>query len=239
MQGYIAEIVPHAETILGTDSVIVYFCGCDFRCPWCNKPELLEPKQEHERNLREVKQEVLASQCRSVLFTGGEPLLQRGALLSLCRYFKEEGLKVGLETNGAKPLVLKELLSHKLLDFVALDLKSPFDEGLFEKITKSNTFFKTAKALLEDVKTSIAVLKESTVQLEIRTTVIPGMMFRKEDVLAIAKTADTLRCNWKLQKYNNFGVATTSLKDVQSPSDGFIQNLKSYCLEKYPQLQFS
>jgi pyruvate formate lyase activating enzyme len=62
-----------------------------------------------------------------VVFSGGEPTLQKDALMELARYAKGLGLAVGVQTNGFFPHTLEMLIEEKLVDKVALDFKSRFE----------------------------------------------------------------------------------------------------------------
>ncbi|OEG70841.1 hypothetical protein ATZ36_17905 [Candidatus Endomicrobiellum trichonymphae] len=59
--------------------------------------------------------------------TGGEPTLQN----DLCNFIKKiKNLKflVKLDTNDTNPEILQELIHEKLINFVAMDVKSPAEK---------------------------------------------------------------------------------------------------------------
>ncbi|MBF0199837.1 MAG: anaerobic ribonucleoside-triphosphate reductase activating protein [Desulfamplus sp.] len=58
-----------------------------------------------------------------VAITGGEPTLQED-IDDFCFKVKNLGFKVKLDTNGSRPHVIANLLKRKLVDFVAMDVKS-------------------------------------------------------------------------------------------------------------------
>lgn len=62
-----------------------------------------------------------------VVFSGGEPTLQKEALVALARYAKSIGLDVGIQTNGLFPETLSMLIDENLVDKIALDFKSRFE----------------------------------------------------------------------------------------------------------------
>lgn len=99
--------------LAGVPSLFVRLASCNLRCIWqlpdgsysrCDTPyasfdtrEILSVGPQH------VKQLVAHNlgQVRHVVLTGGEPLLQKGALSELARMLKEElGLHLTMETNG-------------------------------------------------------------------------------------------------------------------------------------------
>ena len=79
----------------GKPCVFVRFAGCNLQCPWCDTD--FSPKVH-------LKEAALLARIadfgvKNVIFTGGEPLLQRG-LEALARQLKAQGYWLGVETNG-------------------------------------------------------------------------------------------------------------------------------------------
>ena len=58
-----------------------------------------------------------------ICVTGGEPTLQPDLDIFLSRV-KELGYLVKLDSNGYRPEVLESLCSRKLVDYIAMDIKS-------------------------------------------------------------------------------------------------------------------
>jgi pyruvate formate lyase activating enzyme len=69
-----------------------------------------------------IKSSLLA--ISGVVFSGGEPTMQRDALLSLARASRNLGLATGIQTNGIFPDVLETVIAERLVDRVALDIKA-------------------------------------------------------------------------------------------------------------------
>lgn len=152
--------------------------GCNLRCSYCyNKDLVLNPQNVPTISTGEIlnylkqKSSFLDAACIS----GGEPTLQED-LLDFLAEIKKLGLKVKLDTNGTKPEVISRLLQEDLLDYVALDLKAPFTK--YTSI--SGSAVDPAK-----LKETIALLKNSSVEHEFRTTVIPELL-KDEDIFNIA-----------------------------------------------------
>src|SRR3989338_4287653 len=123
MQGYIAEVTDQNKTLFNKEKVLtVLFSGCNFRCPWCFVPELLNFKEQ--KDIKDIKNDIrrLCPGKKSIVFTGGEPLLQKQTLRDLCVFSKSLGLRTGIETNGSVPDVIGSLLKESLLDFIAMDI---------------------------------------------------------------------------------------------------------------------
>jgi len=62
-----------------------------------------------------------------VVFSGGEPTMQKEALLGLARAAKGLGLAIGVQTNGIFPDTIKELLKERLADKIAIDYKTQWE----------------------------------------------------------------------------------------------------------------
>jgi pyruvate formate lyase activating enzyme len=63
-----------------------------------------------------------------VVFSGGEPTMQREALLRLARISQEAGLAVGLQTNGFFPETIEELIEKGCIDRIAIDYKTRWEQ---------------------------------------------------------------------------------------------------------------
>lgn len=81
----------------GWPCTLVRLTGCHLRCAWCDSEHSFAGGRRLA--LPEIVAEVRASGFRTVLVTGGEPLLQRG-VLDLMAALLEDGRRVLLETSG-------------------------------------------------------------------------------------------------------------------------------------------
>ncbi len=79
----------------GRPCVFVRFTGCNLACPWCDTDFSLR----EQLSLDELLARVATFAPKSVIFTGGEPLLQPH-LLTLASALKARGYWLGIETNG-------------------------------------------------------------------------------------------------------------------------------------------
>lgn len=237
MQAYIAEFIDSVRADWPqVDCMVVSFSGSDFRCPY-GPADLLEFKQEYLVDVQDIKQQMSSSTCQFILFDGGEPCLQRQALLALARYAKSLRLKIILKTNGSNPNTLRSLLKDGLVDYVSLEIPAPFHEDIFQKVTQSKTFFIQPSEIIENIRTSIALLKTSDLDVLVTTSVVPGLMFRKEDLEAIAREIQDLRCTWTLHPFSmEDNLLDKMYLHIEPPSDKFLHNLKEHCMQKYPGL---
>ena len=146
---------------------IVFTKGCNFQCGYCHNPEFniidgavdeIPPTlSEFFEFLKKRK-----GKLDGVVITGGEPTLQKG-LYQVIFEIKNMGFAVKLDSNGSNPNILKKLIDDKLVDYIAMDIKAPFD--------KYHDVIKT-KIPLENIKESIDLLLKNKVDYEFRTTVV-------------------------------------------------------------------
>lgn len=104
----------------------VFTGACNFRCPFCQNSDLVinpmsQPKFDEEEIFRHLtkRKGIITGVC----ITGGEPTLQAD-LPDFIRRIKDMNVSVKLDTNGYRPDVVKELAKEKLIDYIAMDIKS-------------------------------------------------------------------------------------------------------------------
>ncbi|MGD0821475.1 MAG: anaerobic ribonucleoside-triphosphate reductase activating protein [Desulfomonilia bacterium] len=163
----------------GKISAVVFMQGCNFRCPYCHNPELVDPDRYCNIILMEDVYSYLEKRrgkLDAVVITGGEPTLQSG-LIGFMHRVKSMGYLVKLDTNGSRPKVIQEALDKNLLDYLAMDIKAPWDK-----------YSHVAGSLVNitHIKKSIAMIIESDIAYEFRTTLVNSLL-GSGDVLKIAK----------------------------------------------------
>ena len=149
----------------GRVACTVFLGGCDFRCPFCHNFELADgsakPVMEEEELLSFLKKR--QGLLDGVAFPGGEPCLHRD-LPDLIRRIRELGFAVKLDTNGYHPRLLQALLEEGLIDYAAMDIKNcPEKYALTCGVSEVN---------MDTVRESIALLMNSGIDYEFRTTVV-------------------------------------------------------------------
>lgn len=162
----------------GKVSSVVFFHGCNFRCPFCHNITLIEGDDYQEKEAAYIV-EILKKHREfidAVAITGGEPTLQPDALKELCGRLKDINLLVKLDTNGYMPDVVKKLLENGLLDLVSVDIKAPPEK--YNKLSGIGCD-------LTKIKQTLGILRNSGVDYELRTTVVPGANDSEEDIKKI------------------------------------------------------
>ncbi|MEM2909829.1 MAG: anaerobic ribonucleoside-triphosphate reductase activating protein [Nitrososphaerota archaeon] len=170
----------------GKVSTVVFTVGCNFRCPFCYVPWLVIPDEVKEVRKDEVLSYIKrrAGLIDAVVVTGGEPTLQE-SLPDFFREVRRIGLLTGIETNGSNFFMLEKLVRERLVDYVAMDIKTALEYEKYKKVTGSIL----TRELFENVKRSLSLLMESGISYEFRTTLVKEY-HTKEDIIEICKSIE-------------------------------------------------
>ena len=103
------------STWAGLPCTFVRLTGCPLRCVWCDTAYAFHGGTK--RGVREVADEVAAvgRGCRLVEITGGEPLVQPGAV-TLAAELLDRGHTVLVETSGAVDVSGLDSRAHRIMD---------------------------------------------------------------------------------------------------------------------------
>lgn len=116
----------------GKFSAIIGTQGCNMNCGWCQNFYLIPCDYTHDSQPIE-EDEILSflterkSFLDGVVITGGEPTIHRD-LPVFCEKIKEMGFSVKLDTNGTNPDMLNMLIKNNLIDYIAMDIKTDFNQ---------------------------------------------------------------------------------------------------------------
>ncbi|HQA76541.1 MAG TPA: anaerobic ribonucleoside-triphosphate reductase activating protein [Salinivirgaceae bacterium] len=189
----------------GRVAAVVFTKGCNFRCGFCHNPELVYP--ELIKKTEDIPEQTIFDYLSTrknwldgVVITGGEPTLQRD-LKDFIEKIKKMGFAIKLDTNGSLPTVLRELLQTNLLDYVAMDIKTVFETEAYQNICDIKD-----QNLLTKVKESVEILKESGINYQLRTTVVPK--FHTQEIIRELQEQFSY-CNYKLQEYRETKIVST------------------------------
>jgi len=165
----------------GKIASVIFLPGCNFRCPWCHVPDLaFHPDNLDTVPLWQVEEAIRRQKnwLDGVVISGGEPTVHL-SLPEFIERIKGWGMLVKIETNGSHPDMLRELVESELIDSVAMDVKNIVEDNKYEKTAG-------VRVDLEKIKESICLLKESGIDCEFRTTVVPAFL-NEQDIGEIAR----------------------------------------------------
>lgn len=205
----------------GKISLVIFTAGCNFHCHYCHNPELVNPSppfitEEEVLKKIESKEEWIDG----VVITGGEPTLHKD-LPEFIKKIKKFGLLVKLDTNGSNPEMLKKIIEEKLVDYIAMDVKAPLEE--YSRITQM-------ECNPDLIKQSIKLIRESGIEYEFRTTILPSLI-KEEDLVKIGyllEGSDLL----VIQTFRNDKTLDEDYKTqpsyLQPQTDHFVRILKPF-----------
>ena len=178
-------------------SAIIFTQGCNFRCQFCYNPMLVRPNRhgksknknvyppqgEERKGYPNFREDDLflflkkrKGKLEAVVITGGEPTMQADLEKFIAR-IKKMGFLVKLDTNGTNPEMLARLIKAKLVDYLAMDIKTSPEN--YPKVTGQKIDF-------NKIKKSVKLIRDSKLPYEFRTTVVPGLVDR-DDIVKIGE----------------------------------------------------
>ena len=190
----------------GFVSATFFVGGCNFRCPFCHNADLVvRPDSLADFPMDYVLAflDSRAGWLEGICITGGEPLLHADIDV-LLQVIKDRNLLVKMDTNGTFPDRLSRLISSRLVDQVAMDIKSSPEK--YEK----------AAGVAVDIKTirrSIDVILESGLPHIFRTTAVPGLV-HKGDISRIGELLKGAKV-FQLQQFNPEGALDVNYRKME------------------------
>ena len=207
----------------GRISAVIFTQGCNFRCPYCHNPELVEPAlfntpiaEGEIFDFLERRKKYL----EAIVITGGEPCLQND-LIDFIRRVKDMGYLVKLETNGSFPDVISQIIEKGIVDFISMDVKGPPNKyGIIAGV----------KVDISKIKESIDLIISSGIDSEFQTTVVKSM-FEKEDFEKIGSLIKGAKI-YTLQKFVPSKTLNPEFLQEKTYSDEELEEIKKI-MERY------
>lgn len=153
----------------GTVSTVLFFSGCNLRCPYCHNPNLAEGRESIEDRSDEVWSflEKRRGLIEGVVLSGGEPTIH-SEILELIPRIRQLGYRIKLDTNGLRP----EVIESAAPDYLALDLKTlPKYYGEYLDCSRND--------VSDSLERSIEQVRRAGENGEIRITVAPEIVDRE------------------------------------------------------------
>lgn len=202
----------------GKIAATVFTVGCNFACPFCHNPELVQPAKMEEKFV--ISEEDFfdflsdrVGMLDGVCITGGEPTIQKD-LPEFISAIKDLGFLVKLDTNGSNPQVLEKLISSGKVDYVAMDIKCPLEKY---------SLLSNSKIDIDNIERSARLIMDMD-DYEFRTTVLPRF-HDKEDILDISRWLKGSK-RYFLQQFRNEKTLDPAFGEEESYSS---EKLASFC----------
>ncbi len=196
---------------------VIFLCGCPFKCPFCQNWSLLDYKNCNDTEISDIilKLKDYSDFVNGVCITGGEPTLQEKGLIEFLNQGKDLGL-LKLDTNGFYPRIIEEILKMKVISYIALDIKTrfnPIEYGTACGLPESG------EKIIKQVKRSIElILKEPSIIFEARTTIVPNLIDKEEQIEEIVSSLSGVK-RYVLQQFrSDGGTLDPNFKNLEMPS---------------------
>jgi pyruvate formate lyase activating enzyme len=202
----------------GRICAIVFTRGCNFRCPYCHNPELVDPARYGELISETEVFDFLGQrigQLQGVSVSGGEPTIHED-LPDFLAALKGLGFATKIDTNGTNPDLLSRLLSEGLVDYVAMDVKAPF-----------NAYARVAgvEVAAPSIERSVKLIMDSSIPHEFRTTYVEGLL-SLSDMREIAELTKG-SASFVIQRFRPTKALDRKMLDKSTPSDSAMSEVRS------------
>ncbi len=160
------SLIDYPNKIVST----LFLAGCNFRCPFCHNPELIEenndvPVIKYDELMKKLKDRI--NFIDGICITGGEPLMKDEIVEFIKDLKRELMLPIKIDTNGYNPKILKQIIEMDIVDYIAMDIK-----------TSLNKYYIAAGINIKTdmIKESIELIINSDIDSEFRTTCVPDIV---------------------------------------------------------------
>ena len=204
----------------------IFTGGCNFRCPFCHNASLVISPNDSD-SISEDELFDFLKKRRNILdgvcITGGEPLLQKD-IESFIIKIKDMGYAVKLDTNGAYPEKLRDILDKSLVDYVAMDIKNSRDKYSLTCGVSVDT---------DKISESIAMLVCGNIPYEFRTTVVREL-HEPQDIEKIGEWISGAKAYY-LQSFIDSGDIIGSNMSCYSPEE--MKQILAFARKNIPQAE--
>ena len=189
----------------GKVACMIYTIGCNFHCPYCHNPELVDETAD-EIDIEDIFKllEERKKLLDGVVITGGEPTLHDD-LLDMMARIKKLGYLIKLDSNGTRPEMLRKAVKLGLVDYIAMDIKAPLSSYSQQVARPVDT---------EAIKESIKFIMSCGVDYEFRTTIVKSLL-SEDEVEEIVKSIKGAK-KYYLQKFIPTKILNPQLKKKMS-----------------------
>ncbi len=197
---------------------IIFTQGCNFRCPYCHNPDLVNPDKFSDLISPQTILSFLETRkgkLDAVSITGGEPTLQEN-LPRFLENIKRKDFLIKLDTNGTNPDMLEDLIRYDLVDYLAMDIKGPSDK--YHLVT--GTWVD-----MDKISRSIEIIKNSSIDYEFRSTLVDHLI-TQEGIKSMCSSIGNAK-RYYLQKFISDRTLDEEYKTAHTLSQEKLQILKN------------
>lgn len=157
----------------GRPTVFIRLTGCNLACAWCDTPYAQDAAGGKDVAVDVLLDHLWRKKCRTICFTGGEPLLQMDEVVGACRRLSGMGYAVGIETNGTVDFRPVQPFASVCMDVKCPSSGQKSDLALLPHI-RENDSVKFVVGTNEDIAYVEKVLKNCPIKGEIFVSPVYG-----------------------------------------------------------------
>lgn len=209
----------------GRIALLFFTQGCNFRCRYCHNPELIPVKDKHMsfEELGAILDRAGQNWVDGVCITGGEPTMQE-TLPDTLAFIKQKGMDIKLDTQGSFPDMLDRVTEY--CDYIAMDYKMPVDK--YHEITG-------VKVERKNIMKSLDILKNSGIEYELRTTIVPGV-HTEDDIKKICSEIKGTK-KYVLQRFiPRDNLPDDRLRTLEKTSPEILEHYAKLCIENFKEV---
>ncbi len=233
-------IIKEASTIdyPGELASVLFLCQCPFKCPFCHNWALVFAEECNEVNITTILEQLRRNQkyITGVCITGGEPTLQIEGLIELLTQTRKMGLLNKLDTNGYYSDRIERLVTLKLLNYIALDVKAPLTPIIYGKAIGNASIGERAVKNLNEV---LRILERSSLPYEVRTTIVPNFNDTRQIIQQITERLSKFNISrYILQQFRaSGGTLDKSFSKLPATDHGLLRDLAEIAKKYIPDVR--
>jgi pyruvate formate lyase activating enzyme len=224
----------------GRVASVLFFPGCNLRCPYCHNAELAlagapgsgDGAGDGTIPIEEALAAIAsrAGRISGVVLSGGEPLVYPD-MPELAEAVRAMGLAVKLDTNGSFP----DRIAAIRPEYVAMDLKTaPASYGRLRG-AKPDSADSSAADLGDRVKASMKLIRGLGVEYEFRVTCAPGIL-QDGDIDGLLETLDP-EDSVILQAFRPGGCLDPAYDSVEAYPREWMEALRARIADRAPKVR--
>ncbi len=218
MQAYIEE-----EIEFNANNTKIMFYGSNFNLSF--KKQYNEFKTEKLTDIRTIKKLLESNMPQEITLCGGEPFLQRQALIQLINICNNLNILCNIETNATKTKNIIDIINSKTIHKLIIVLIA--GKTNFKRLTGAGTFFEPAEQVFESIKKTLKEVQNNK-NIEFKSYLVPGLIYRYEILEEIAELIGNKNRVWIWEQ-----IVQDNIKQLPF---GLIENLKEKINKKYPMI---
>lgn len=163
----------------GKVTATIFTAGCNLRCPYCHNSDLVLNKSQDTYSEDDVISFLVHRKgIQGLVVSGGEPTIHSGLASFLRKVKDSRDIPVKLDTNGLLPEAVETLIREKLVDYIAMDIKAPWNK--YEEVGVKDDL---------PIRKTLDILRSTKIPFELRTTCSKKMLTEDdiEQIIGIAK----------------------------------------------------